>query len=129
MATTIKVIAHNYPALVQVLDREYGGQSEKAPEGEYRVVDEVVLRPDSGERIFNCTTTRMIKVTDLEHNDERANTAGTHTGDANTKAVEAANDGKPTGSGEHHKQDQETVAGNKQVPHDDSHKGHAHKKG
>lgn len=54
MTTTIKVTSHNYPALVETFDN--GNKMD------YRV-----LRPEDGEQQFYCTTTRQIRITDIEY--------------------------------------------------------------
>lgn len=56
MTTTIKVTSHNYPALVETFDN--GNK-----------VDYVILTPESGEVSFHCTTTRQLRITDLDYND------------------------------------------------------------
>lgn len=53
MTTTIKVQAHNYPARVQTYDSG-------------RQVDACVLNPEDGERSFYCTTTRELRIMDVE---------------------------------------------------------------
>lgn len=54
MTTTIKVTSHNYPALVETFDN-----GEKT--------DYTVLTPEDGERVFHCTTTRQLRITDLQY--------------------------------------------------------------
>lgn len=66
MTTTIKVISHNYPALVQTIDRSVEGKHERF------TVQERVLLPEDGEQIFYCTTSRELRITDLEYDDPRA---------------------------------------------------------
>lgn len=56
MTTTIKVTSHNYPALVETFDN---GQKT-----DYRV-----LTPENGEQTFHCTTTRQLRITDIDYND------------------------------------------------------------
>ncbi len=56
MTTTIKVTSHNYPALVETFDS--GNKTD------YRV-----LTPEDGEQTFYCTTTRQLRITDLEYGD------------------------------------------------------------
>ena len=56
MTTTIKVTSHNYPALVEVFDN--GNKTN------YHV-----LTPEDGEQTFHCTTTRQLRITDLEYAD------------------------------------------------------------
>lgn len=55
MTTTIKVTSHNFPALVEIFDN--GNKSSYA-----------VLTPEDGEQTFYCTTTRQLRITDLEYN-------------------------------------------------------------
>lgn len=66
MTTTIKVTSHNYPALVEVMDLVDG-----APSPEAKAVENRILRPDDGEQTFYCTTTRVVRVTDLQYDDPR----------------------------------------------------------
>lgn len=54
MTTAIKVTSHNYPALVETFDN--GSKTD------YRV-----LTPEDGEQTFYCTTTRQLRITDLEY--------------------------------------------------------------
>ncbi len=70
MTTTIKVTAHNYPAWVQVYDRVWDAEAQ-AMSADVKVTAEGVLKPADGERTFHCTTTREIRVTDLEYDDPR----------------------------------------------------------
>jgi hypothetical protein len=63
MTTTIKVISHNYPAKVEVVDR----RDERDTRVETRV-----LFPEDGEQTFYCTTSRELRITDLEYDDPRA---------------------------------------------------------
>lgn len=56
MTTTIKVTSHNYPALVETFD-----SGEKT--------DYTVLTPEDGERSFYCTTSRQLRITDLNYDD------------------------------------------------------------
>lgn len=56
MTTTIKITSHNYPALVEIFDN--GNK-----------VDYHVLTPEHGEQTFHCTTTRQLRITDLEYGD------------------------------------------------------------
>ena len=53
MTSTIKVTSHNYPVRVETYDLGVR-------------VDEVHLRPADGERTFYTTTTRELRITDLE---------------------------------------------------------------
>ena len=57
MTTTIKVTSHNYPARVETYD---GGT----------LTNTVVLQPENGEVSFYCTTTRELRITDLEYDDD-----------------------------------------------------------
>ena len=68
MTTSIKVKSANYPALVEYTDRWVD------TEGNERVSEgiPVVLWPEDGEVYFYCTTTRQVRVTDLEYDDPRA---------------------------------------------------------
>lgn len=56
MTTTIKVTSHNYPARVETLD---GGKVSSAR----------ILTPEDGEVTLYCTTTRELRITDLEYDD------------------------------------------------------------
>lgn len=56
MTTTIKVTSHNFPALVETFDN--GNKT-----------DYVVLTPAQGEVTFHCTTTRQLRITDIEYDD------------------------------------------------------------
>lgn len=56
MTTTIKVTSHNYPAKVEIID---GGV----------VSSTHIITPEVGEFSFYCTTTREIRVIDLDYND------------------------------------------------------------
>ncbi len=56
MTTTIKVTSHNYPALVETFDN--GNK-----------VDYHVVMAEDGEQTFHCTTTRQLRITDLEYDD------------------------------------------------------------
>lgn len=58
MTTSIKVMSHNYPALVTIKDGEV-------------TAHEQVLKPADGEVQFHCTTSRSVTVTDLEYDDPR----------------------------------------------------------
>lgn len=58
MTTTIKVTSRNYPARVEVVDR-YGDRDS--------VVQTHILTPEDGEKSFYCTTTRELRITDLEY--------------------------------------------------------------
>ena len=71
MTTTIKVKSANYPALVQTFDVT---QEASMPPGTMMesLADERVLWPKDGEQEFYCTTSRVIRVTDLEYDDPRA---------------------------------------------------------
>lgn len=62
MTTNIKVQSHNYPAMVQVIDTF---------EGKSITVETRILFPEDGEVLFYCTTTRQVRVTDLECEDAR----------------------------------------------------------
>lgn len=78
MTSKVIVTSHNYPVLVQVLDREPEPHQfeehayESAPDGKYKIVEERVIKPVDGEVQFYTTTTRMLKITDLEYDDPRA---------------------------------------------------------
>lgn len=65
MTTTIKVTAHNYPALIVAVDRHpiLGEPATRTKLG--------VLRPEDGEGQFYCTTTRTLEIVDLEYDDPR----------------------------------------------------------
>lgn len=56
MTTTVKIMSHNYPALVETFDN--GNKTD------YRVI-----LAEDGEQTFHCTTTRQLRITDLEYND------------------------------------------------------------
>lgn len=60
MTTTIKVTSHNYPARVEIIDRHAGQDS---------VTETRILTPEDGEQQFYCTTTRELRITDLEYDD------------------------------------------------------------
>ena len=60
MTTTIKVTSHNHPARVEVVDHYSDGS---------KVADTRILTPEDGEHSFYCTTTREVRVTDLEYDD------------------------------------------------------------
>lgn len=53
MTTTVKVTSHNYPARVETFDNS-------------TKVGEIVLTPEDGEKSFYCTTTRELRITDIE---------------------------------------------------------------
>lgn len=55
MTTTIKITSHNYPARVLTLD---GGV----------ITSDRLLHPEDGEQSFYCTTTREIRVVDIDEN-------------------------------------------------------------
>ncbi len=63
MTTTIKVTSHNYPA--QVVTYDLG-----------KKVGEQILTPEDGEQTFHCTTTRELRITDIEYNDPRVPVKG-----------------------------------------------------
>lgn len=54
MTTTIKVISRNYPARVETVDNG-------------KVSDVKILTPEDGEVSLYCTTTRELRITDLEY--------------------------------------------------------------
>ena len=54
MTSTIKVTSHNYPVIVDTIDSGV-------------VTDSVTLKPEDGERTFHTTTTRELRITDLEY--------------------------------------------------------------
>lgn len=54
MTTTIKVTSHNYPARVETVDS-----------GD--VTRTQIIKPSDGEMTFYCTTTRELRITDLEY--------------------------------------------------------------
>lgn len=87
MTSSIKVQSHNHPVLVQALDREPESHQfeehayETAPDGKYKLAWEQILKPEDGIKEFHCTTTRIIRCTDLEYDDPRVPVA---------KPVEAA---------------------------------------
>jgi hypothetical protein len=56
MTTTIKVTSHNYPARVETFD---GGVRQYAE----------IITPEDGEKIYHCTTSRELRITDLEYDD------------------------------------------------------------
>jgi len=60
MTTTIKVTSHNYPARVEIVDHYAERDS---------VVETRILVPEDGEQSFHCTTTRELRITDLDYND------------------------------------------------------------
>lgn len=62
MTTTIKVTSHNYPALVETFD---GGNK----------TDYKILTPEDGEVTFHCTTTRQLRITDIEYKAAEADKA------------------------------------------------------
>lgn len=65
MTTSIKVTSHNHPALVETFDN-----GEKT---NYRV-----LTPEDGEVEFYCTTTRQLKIIDLDYGDPVLQKEKTH---------------------------------------------------
>lgn len=67
MTTTIKVTAHNHPALVETIDQQDRAEQDRAATHLARV-----LRPSDGEQTFHCTTTTAIRIVDLEYGDPRA---------------------------------------------------------
>lgn len=56
MTSTIKVTSHNFPVRVETLDSG-------------KVNDTKILIPEDGEATFYCTTTRELRITDLEYDD------------------------------------------------------------
>jgi hypothetical protein len=80
MTTTIKVTSHNYPARVEIVD--------KCNDREI-VVETRVLTPEDGEVQFYCTTTRQLRITDLEYDDPAAVAAK----EAKAKSASAATAG------------------------------------
>lgn len=74
MTSSVKVQSHNYPVLVRTLDRDpiQTEPDSAPPQGNYRITREDILRPEDGEKMYHCTTTRVITVTDLEYDDPRA---------------------------------------------------------
>ncbi len=54
MTTTIKVTSHNYPARIEIVDSG-------------NVVGVDIKTPEDGESTYHCTTTREIRITDLEY--------------------------------------------------------------
>lgn len=64
MTTTIKVTSHNYPALVETFDNISVENKVEKKKVDYRV-----LTPEDGEQTFYCTTTRELRITDLEYTD------------------------------------------------------------
>lgn len=58
MTTTIKVTSHNYPARVEVFDG-----------GKWQPSMNRIITPEDGEQVFYCTTTRELRITDLEYDD------------------------------------------------------------
>ena len=53
MTTTIKVTSHNYPARVQIFD-------------DGRFCESQMLKPENGEVVFHCTTSRELRIVDVE---------------------------------------------------------------
>jgi hypothetical protein len=74
MTTTIKVISHNYPALVETFDRLWDAEANKVREVSEKTA-EIIIWPKDGEQVFYCTTTRTIRVVDLEYDDPKATAA------------------------------------------------------
>jgi hypothetical protein len=58
MTTTIKIQSHNTPAVVEISDYH--------PDTQATSRETRVLRPEDGEVSFYCTTTRAIRVIDVE---------------------------------------------------------------
>lgn len=58
MTTTIKVRSHNHPAKIETFDSGIKTNTE-------------VLTPIDGEREFNCTVSRELRITDIEYDDVR----------------------------------------------------------
>ena len=56
MTTTIKVTSHNYPARIETLDLG-------------KVVETRILIPEDGEVTLYCTTSRELRIVDLEYDD------------------------------------------------------------
>lgn len=60
MTTTIKVTSHNYPARVETID-DFGNSPPS--------VQRRIITPEDGEVVLYCTTTRELRITDLEYDD------------------------------------------------------------
>lgn len=59
MTTTVKVTSHNYPVRVETVDSG--------------VVSGVkVYKPEDGEQTLHCTTTRELRIVDIEYDDPLA---------------------------------------------------------
>lgn len=58
MTTTIKITSHNYPAMVETVDSG-------------KVTDTRILLNTDGEQTLYCTTTRELRITDLDYEDAR----------------------------------------------------------
>ena len=56
MTTTIKVTSHNCPARIETVDQG-------------KVTGTQVLTPEDGELTTYCTTSRELRITDLEYDD------------------------------------------------------------
>lgn len=61
MTTTVKVLSHNAPAKVVIMDQDPYGQNET-----FRVDEERILKPEDGEVSFYCTTSRKLTIQDIE---------------------------------------------------------------
>jgi hypothetical protein len=66
MTTTVTVTSHNYPVLVETVDRT------QTPDGEHVSRSTRVLWPEDGAVGLYSTTSRSIFVRDLEYDDPRA---------------------------------------------------------
>jgi hypothetical protein len=66
MTTSIAVTSHNYPVLVETVDRT------QTPDGEHLSNHVRVLWPEDGTVHLYSTTSRSIFVRDLEYDDPRA---------------------------------------------------------
>jgi hypothetical protein len=66
MTTTITITSHNYPVLVETVDRTQG------PDGEHISRNVRVLWPEDGAVGLYSTTSRSVFVRDLEYDDPRA---------------------------------------------------------
>lgn len=58
MTTTVKVQSHNHPARVEIYDNG-------------KKTEERVLRPEDGEVSFYTTTTRELRIVDVEYDYEQ----------------------------------------------------------
>ncbi len=56
MTTSVKVTSHNYPARVEVVDGDTVTQTH-------------IITPERGTVEFHCTTTRTLRIVDLEYDD------------------------------------------------------------